>query len=96
MCDGLSDCHPDGNFRRQGTDAYSSNATVSQYNKGLSLMKAGYTIYLVCIVIYLFMVVSGPLMKRWGFGRPTSIRSATMVRPLPPASQNLRLPKPPQ
>ena len=31
----------------QATNTYSDGATVKEYNKGLDLMKAGYTIYLV-------------------------------------------------
>lgn len=31
----------------QSTDMYAGNATVKEYNKGLSLLKAGYTIFLV-------------------------------------------------
>ena len=63
----------------QATDAYDGSATVKEYNKGLSLMKAGYTIYLAAVGIFLFMVISGPLLNRLSFGRPTSMRSATMV-----------------
>ena len=36
----------------QATDSYSDDATVKEYNKGLTLMKAGYTIYLVRAITY--------------------------------------------
>jgi len=71
----------------QATDAYAGGATVKEYNKGLSLTKAGYTIYLAAVAIYLFMVISGSLLNRMSFGRPTSMRSATLVCILPPCCE---------
>jgi hypothetical protein len=70
----------------QATDAYANDATVKEYNKGLTLMKAGYTIYLACIALYLFMVVSGTVLNRMNFGRPARTRSTTFVSPPPPPS----------
>jgi len=42
----------------QGKNAYDANATVQKYNNGISLMKAGFTVYLFCIVACDFMVIS--------------------------------------
>ena len=63
----------------QGENAYDSNVTLSKYNSAISLMKAGYTIFLVCIVAYCFMVITGALMERTQYGRATCCRSASLV-----------------
>lgn len=50
----------------QADIAYTNDSTVKEYNKGLSLMKAGYTIFLVSLA-YCICTVEAELLRSCGF-----------------------------
>ena len=53
----------------QATDEYDAN-TQSDYNSGLSLRKAGYTIFLVVVVVLFSLVLIGPVTSQALRGAP--------------------------